>query len=86
MITMETKVTNEDGLNMRHSMEIVTRAEQFLSEIMIRRDKTIADAKSIMRITTLVATCGTILTITADGPDEEEAANNIKNFIDNGFK
>jgi len=86
MIKIETKIVNQDGLHMRPSMGIVTMAALYKSNITIGQGNMTANAKSIMEVVTLVAVCGTTLTIIADGIDEEEAIKEIKDFIDSGFE
>jgi phosphotransferase system HPr (HPr) family protein len=44
-----------------------------------------ADAKSILSVLTLAATKGTVLEITVEGPDEDDALAALKSAFDSGF-
>ena len=44
-----------------------------------------SDAKSLMGIMTLQAKKGTVLTVTADGPDEDAAIEKFGGMITSGF-
>jgi len=77
------RVTGRLGLHARAAANLVRIANQFRSEIKLRRLDTplsraeAADAKSILSILNLAASCGTDLLLTADGVDEEQAINEI---------
>lgn len=43
------------------------------------------DGKSIMGILLLAAASGTLLTVSADGEDEQAAINTLCDFIETGF-
>lgn len=66
-------VKNRRGLHARAATIIVKHANEFKSKIIIGKNGMEADAKSIMGILMLAAEYGTRLTITASGPDEDEA-------------
>ena len=78
--TVEIKNTN--GLHMRPAMQFVDVASRFHSDITVSNDQTNADAKSIMQVTMLAATCGTRLHIRAEGPDAEEAVNALRELVE----
>ena len=77
------RVTGRLGLHARAAATLVRIATQFRSEIKLRRldrrgdQGEPADAKSILSILSLAASCGTDLLLTADGIDEEQAVNEI---------
>jgi phosphoenolpyruvate-protein phosphotransferase len=77
------RVTGRLGLHARAAANLVRVATQFRSEIKLRRLDTplsqaeAADAKSILSILNLAASCGTDLLLTADGVDEQQAINEI---------
>jgi len=90
VIKKEVTVTLSGGLYMRPCAAIVELTNQFDSEIRINSDRKcsdgnlfVADGKSIMQVSSLAATFGTVLTIKADGPDEEEAIEKIVKLIEN---
>ncbi|MHC4758408.1 MAG: HPr family phosphocarrier protein, partial [Planctomycetota bacterium] len=55
---------------------------QFNSDITVSNDQDTADAKSIMQMTVLAATCGTKLKIIAKGSDAHEAIEALKKLVE----
>jgi len=60
-------------------------ASGYQSSISIGRDGELVDCKSILSLLTLGAAQGTVLTITADGCDAEDALNAITELFEAGF-
>lgn len=79
------EVVNSLGIHARPAAQIVRTATEFESRITLIFDGDSVSAKSIMGVMTLAAAHGTILKVTADGTDEEEAMNAILDLIRNGF-
>ena len=78
----EVEVGNAQGLHMRPAMLFVDTASKYKSKISVSNDVTTVDAKSIMEMTMLAATCGTRLTIRAEGGDAEKAVDALRVFIE----
>ena len=78
----EVEILNSDGLHMRPAMQFVDLASQFASEIKVSNKDTSVDAKSIMQMTMLAATCGTKLKIVAQGPDADKAIESLRNLVE----
>ena len=85
VIARDVVVSNELGLHARAAARFVHLAAQFTSRIRIGRDAKMMDGKSIMGILLLAAARGTMLTITADGPDEAAAVAALGNLVESGF-
>ena len=85
MKTVEIEITNKLGLHARAAAQLVRLANQFRSDIKIAKNNNMVDAKSIMGILLLAASRGTVLTITADGQDEEKAIPALLELINNKF-
>ena len=85
---VEATVDNPLGLHARPAMLLAQKAAEFSSEITIgRQDREDAvDAKSIMHLLMLAATQGTTLEITAEGPDEAEAAHALAELVRTRFE
>jgi phosphocarrier protein len=66
-------VTNPLGLHARAAARFVNVAAGFRSHVRVTRDATTTDGKSILGLLLLAAARGSLLTITAEGPDEAEA-------------
>ena len=76
------EIKNADGLHMRPAMQFVDLASQFDCEITVSNGQTDADAKSIMAMSMLAATCGTRLKITAEGPEAEKAIAALQELVE----
>jgi phosphocarrier protein HPr len=80
----ETQVTikNANGLHMRPAMQFVDLASTFEAEITVSNKDTSVDGKSIMQMTMLAATPGTVLDIKAAGADATEAITALQELVE----
>ena len=85
MVETSVVVVNELGLHARAAARFVHLATQFTSQIRVGRDARMMDGKSIMGILLLAAARGTLLTITAHGPDEAAAIDALAGLVESGF-
>jgi phosphocarrier protein len=85
MTQRQVMVSNELGLHARAAARFVHLATQFTSQIRVGRDTKMMDGKSIMGILLLAAARGTMLTITANGPDEAAAIEALVRLVESGF-
>ena len=85
MTRRDVVVSNELGLHARAAARFVHLATQFTAQIRIGRDTRMMDGKSIMGILLLAAARGTLLTITAHGPDEAAAIAALVQLVESGF-
>lgn len=74
-------VGHGDGLHMRPAMQFVDCANSFASRITVTKDDQNVDGKSIMQITMLAATKGTKLTVSAVGPDAQQAVEALAQLL-----
>ena len=79
---IEVEIKNTDGLHMRPAMQFVDVATRYDSEITVTNGETTVDAKSIMQMTMLAATCGTRLTVIASGPDSCAAVEELRVLVE----
>lgn len=79
-------IINKLGLHARAAAKFVTLASQFESRIEVARNGQTVNGKSIMGIMMLAASKGTTLTISAEGPDEDKALNELEALIHNRFQ
>jgi len=87
-VTVERTVTvrNKNGLHARPSSVLAENAVRFKdTHILIRRNSVEVDAKSIMELLLLEATCGTELTLVATGPQAQEALQAIDDLFAREF-
>ena len=85
MTSRTVAVVNPLGLHARAAAKFVHIATTFASQITVGRNSKVMDGKSIMGILLLAAARGTILTISADGPDEEPAVDALVQLVESGF-
>lgn len=87
MLESKVKVVNQLGLHARAAAQLVRRASNFKSRIILKRtdNAVVADAKSILSVLTLAASKRTQLELEVDGEDEQEALQAIEEIFANGF-
>ena len=75
------------GLHARAAAKLVRVASEYQSQVSLRRVDTSAsaDAKSILSVLMLAASCGTALKASVDGVDEEAAIMAIEKLFASGF-
>jgi len=83
--TQSVTVVNALGLHARAAARFVHVAAQFHSQVRVARDAKVMDGKSIMGILLLAAARGSIITISADGSDEDEAVAALAALVESGF-
>jgi phosphocarrier protein HPr len=79
---IEVQIRNMEGLHMRPAMQFVDTASRFESAIEVSNEGTNVDAKSIMQMTMLAATCGTKLRIKAKGRDAGAAIEALRQLVE----
>ena len=77
-------VNVKDDRDARPIAFLVQTASQFDSRIYIDFEDKHVNAKSIMGMMTLTLTNGKEITVTADGHDENEAVDRLREFLTNG--
>lgn len=85
MATRHTTVQHADGLHARPAELVAREAMRHDSSIAIVRDAHRIDAKSILDVLTLGAEQGVELTVEAEGPDAEAAAEAVARVIGSDF-
>ena len=85
MIERAATIVNSEGLHARPAARIVRLANTFDSEIEICKDGVGVNGKSIMGVMMLAAECGSSITIRAQGPDAEKAAEALAALVASGF-
>ena len=85
MIERDFEIKNKLGLHARAAAKLVHAAARFTSDIKIRKGDEEVDGKSILGILLLAAGRGSVITITANGEDEQQAVEAIEKLIDAKF-
>jgi phosphotransferase system HPr (HPr) family protein len=76
------EIKNADGLHMRPAMQFVDAASQFDCDITVSNAENSVDGKSIMQMSMLAATCGTKLTIKAEGANAHRAIDALRELVE----
>lgn len=85
MKTGRAEVINRLGIHARPAAQIVKSASQFHSSVNLTVDGVSVNAKSIMGVMTLAACRGSLIEVSAEGRDEEQAVDSIIALISSGF-
>lgn len=85
MVRKEIIIVNKLGLHARAASKFVILASGFKSDIRLARAKREVNGKSIMGVMMLAAGRGTSVTLTAEGDDEQAAAQALENLINERF-
>ena len=87
MIEGELQVSNGLGLHARAAARLVHLLKSYRSEVWLSRPDRNgrADARSIISLIGLGATCGTRLRFDISGADETETLHAIRSLFDSGF-
>ncbi len=86
MPNRELTIPNEEGLHARPAAKFVKLANQFSSEIWVKKDDEEINGKSIMGLMMLAAAQGTVIDVSTEGADAEEALEKISALVNSGFE
>ena len=85
MISKEVTINNQVGLHARPATFFIQKANEFKSSIWVEKEERRVNAKSLLGVLSLGIVKGTVITLIADGADEEEAINTLSQLIDSDF-
>ncbi len=78
-------VQNRAGIHARPAALIAQTANKFSCEVILEKDTTTVNAKSIMGVITMAAGYNTSMTLKCEGSDEVQAADAIVNLFESKF-
>lgn len=81
MQSVELAIRNKLGLHARPAGQLAELAGQFDSTLTIDKGGKQANARSILSILMLEVQAGDVITISAEGPDEQDAIEALRVFI-----
>ena len=84
-LTREMTLLNKYGMHVRPAGLFAKTASRFDAEIDVEKEGNVVSGKSSMALMTLEATCGTVLKVTASGPQAEEALDELAALVDRKF-
>jgi phosphocarrier protein HPr/phosphocarrier protein len=87
MLQKQVTIRNEAGFHIRPAQLFSEKAGSFQSAINVKPEGQDAaiDAKSILGLMTLGLSKGSMMIITAEGPDEESAVDTLARLVEEGF-
>lgn len=85
VVKKEIEIINELGLHARPAAMFVKLANEFSCEITVEKGQEQVNGKSIMGIMMLAAGKGSKIIVTAEGPDAQEAVEEIEKLIQSKF-
>ena len=85
MTSRSVTVINQLGMHARAAAKFVHLAGRFQSRIVVSRQARAMDGKSIMGLLLLAAARGSVVTIAADGTDEQAAVDALADLVVSGF-
>lgn len=84
-ITKELTLQNKYGMHVRPAGLFAKVASRFDAEVEVEKDGNSVSGKSIMALMTLEATCGTVLKVTASGPQAAEVLEELEALVARKF-
>lgn len=78
-------LTNPTGLHARPAAQFVQKAAKFKSSVKITANNKTIDAKSILAVMSMALAKGTVITISADGLDEQECIQTLRELVETNF-
>jgi phosphocarrier protein len=86
MVKKDFTILNKLGIHARPAAQFVKIANRYQAEIYVEKDGEEVDGKSIMGLMMLAAGNGSVISVTAEGPDEESAINALGELIGRKFE
>ena len=85
MVRKEMTITNSIGLHARPATFFIQKANTFKSSIWIEKDDRKVNAKSLLGVLSLGIAKGMVITIIADGQDENAAVDGLVELVQIGL-
>ena len=85
MVKREMTITNNIGLHARPATFFIQKANTFKSSVWIEKDERKVNAKSLLGVLSLGIAKGMVVTLIADGADENEAVDGLINLVQTGL-
>ena len=83
--TKELTLQNKSGMHVRPAGLFAKVASRFDADVEVEKDGNSVSGKSIMALMTLEATCGTVLKVTASGPQAAEVLEELEALVARKF-
>lgn len=83
--TREFTLKNRYGMHVRPAGLFAKVSARYDADVKVEKDGNVISGKSIMALMTLEAACGTVLRVTATGPEAKEVLDELEGLIDRKF-
>lgn len=84
-LTKELVLLNKYGMHVRPAGLFAKVSSRFKSDVKVEKDGNVVSGKSIMALMTLEAVCGTVLKVTATGPDADAVLDELEALVARKF-
>lgn len=81
MVEQQVEVQLKTGLQARPAALFVQEANRFSADVFLEKEGKKVNAKSIMGLMSLAISSGSVITLIAEGSDEQEAINALAKFV-----
>lgn len=84
-IVREFTLLNKYGMHVRPAGLFAKTASRYDADVEVEKDGNVVSGKSIMALMTLEAVCGTVLKVSASGPQAQEVMDDLAALIKRKF-
>lgn len=84
-ITRELTLQNRYGMHVRPAGLFAKTASKYDADVEVEKDGNVVSGKSIMALMTLEAVCGSVLKVSASGPQAREALDDLAALVGRKF-
>ena len=84
-LTREMKLLNKYGMHVRPAGLFAKTASRYDANVEVEKDGNVVSGKSIMALMTLEAVSGTVLRVSASGPQAVEALDALEALVERKF-
>jgi len=85
VLTREMKLLNRYGMHVRPAGLFAKVASRYDADVTVEKDGSVVSGKSIMALMTLEAVCGTVLKVSASGPQAKEVLDELSGLVERKF-
>lgn len=83
--TRNLTVLNKAGFHLRVASKICQISSEYDDTVSLRNGSYVADCKSMLDLLSMMAPCGTVLTLKVDGPNSSEIADRFTKLFETKF-
>ena len=85
VLTREMKLLNRYGMHVRPAGLFAKVASRYDADVTVEKDGSVVSGKSIMALRTREAVCGTVLKVSASGPQAKEVLDELSGLVERKF-